>query len=169
MGTSTAATATGPARRRAATCVSLALAGGLLLAGCGGGGTAAPAPSSSAPAAPTPTVAAADKGYCDTVARVQAEQASPQAGQGGVQKASDAARQQVGELVAAAPAELTNDWKTVQRLTEQALGSLAGTGGDPKKIDRDELAKLQQQSQPAVAHIKTVTEQRCHVAFRTPG
>jgi len=103
------------------------------------------------------------------VARVQAEQASPQAGQGGVAKASATARRQVGDLVAAAPPELAADWRTVQQLTEQGLDSLAETGGDPKKIDRDELATLQRKSQPAVAHIKTVTEQRCHVAFRAPG
>ena len=167
MGTTTAATRTRPFRRgTTAAGVGLVLAGGLLLAGCGGGDAAAPAAPS---AAPTTTVDAATAPYCDAVARVQAEQSSPQAGQGGVAKASDAARTQVAELVAVAPPELTADWKTVQRLTDQALGSLADTGGDPKKIDQAELTKLQQQSQPAVAHIKTVTEQRCHVAFRTPG
>lgn len=164
MGTTTA---TG-GRGAAATGLGLVLAGGLLLAGCGGGD--APAPAATTPsAAPTPTVDAAEKPYCDAVARVQAEQSSPQAGQGGVVKASDAARQQVDVLVAVAPPEVADDWKTVQRLTDQALDSLARTGGDPRKIDRDGLAKLQQQAQPAVAHIKTVTEQRCHVAFRAPG
>jgi hypothetical protein len=168
MGTTTAATTrTHPFRRgTTAACAGLVLAGGLLLAGCGGGDTAAPATPS---AAPTTTVDAAVRPYCDTVARVQAEQSSPQAGQGGVQKASDAARRQVAAVVAVAPPELAADWKTVQRLTEQALGSLAGTGGDPKKIDQGQLTKLQQQSQPAVAHIKTVTEQECHIAFRAPG
>ena len=165
MGTTTAAT--GTRRRATAAGAGLVLATGMLLAACGGGD---PAPAvSSVPAAPTTTVDAAAKPYCDTVARVQAEQASPQAGQGGVAKASATARRQVGDLVAAAPPELAADWRTVQQLTEQGLDSLAETGGDPKKIDRDELATLQRKSQPAVAHIKTVTEQRCHVAFRAPG
>ena len=83
--------------------------------------------------------------------------------------ASATARKQVADLVATAPPEIAGDWRTVQRYTEQALGSLARTGGDPKKIDRAELTKLEQQSQPAVAHIKTVTEQRCHVVFRPPS
>ncbi len=154
---------------RGATCAALALAAGTLLAACGGGDAADPATTSSAPAAPTTTVAVEALPYCDTVARVQGEQASPQAGQGGVAKASATVRRQVDDLVAVAPPELAADWRTVQQLTEQGLGSLAQTGGDPKKIDRDELATLQQKAQPAVAHIKTVTEQQCHVAFRAPG
>jgi hypothetical protein len=149
---------------------TVALVAGLVLSGtllgaCGG----APSPATpSVPAAPTTTVAAA-KPYCDTVARVQAEQASPQAGQGGVAAASAATRRQVDGLVAAAPPELAGDWRTVQQLTEQGLDSLAQTGGDPKKIDRAELTKLEQQAGPAVEHIKTVTAQQCHVAFRAPG
>jgi hypothetical protein len=103
------------------------------------------------------------------VARVQAEQSSPQAGQGGVQRAGAAARKQVDDLVATAPPELAADWRTVQRLTDQGLDSLARTGGDPRKIDRDELTTLRQQAEPAVAHIKSVTEQRCHTTFRAPG
>jgi hypothetical protein len=167
MGTTTAATGPHATRHGAiALCAGVALAGGMLLSACGGGDAAAPA---AVPATPTTTVDAAAKPYCDAVARVQSQQASPQAGQGGVGAASAAARKQVADLVASAPPEIAGDWRTVQRYTEQALGSLAGTGGDPKKIDRDELAKLGQQSQPAVAHIKTVTEQRCHVVFRAPG
>ena len=167
MGTTTATTRT---RRRApAAAAGLVLAGAVLLAACGGGDPA-PAPAAApVPAAPTTTVDAAAKPYCDTVARVQAEQSSPQSGQGGVPAATATARRQVADLVATAPPELAGDWRVVQRLTEQALGSLAQTGGNPKKIDRDELTKLEQQSQPAVAHIKTVTQQRCHVAFRTPS
>jgi hypothetical protein len=165
MGTTTAAT--GTRRRATAAGAGLVLAAGVLLAACGGGD---PEPAASpVPAAPTTTVDSAAKPYCDTVARVQAEQASPRSGQGGVPAASAAARRQVADLVATAPPELAPDWRVVQRLTEQALGSLAGTRGDPKKIDRDELAALQAQSQPAIAHIKSVTEQRCHVAFRTPS
>jgi hypothetical protein len=166
MGTTTAAT--GTRRRATAAGAGLVLAAGVLLTACGGTGDPEPA-ASPVPAAPTTTVDSAAKPYCDTVARVQAEQASPQSGQGGVPAASAAARRQVADLVATAPPELAPDWRVVQRLTEQALGSLAGTRGDPKKIDRDELAALQAQSQPAIAHIKSVTEQRCHVAFRTPS
>jgi hypothetical protein len=166
MGTTTAAT--GTRRRATAAGAGLLLAAGMLLAACGGGSDPAPA-ASPVPAAPTTTVDAAAKSYCDTVARVQAEQSSPQSGQGGVPAASATARRQVADLVATAPPEIAPDWRVVQRLTEQALGSLAGTRGDPKKIDRDELAALQAQSQPATAHIKSVTEQRCHVAFRTPS
>jgi hypothetical protein len=154
-----------PRGHRAGLAAGLVLAG-VLLGGCSG---ADPAPAGSSapavPAAPATTVAAADKPYCDAVARVQAEQAAPQSGQGGVAAASAAARRQVDALVATAPPELTTDWRTVQRLTEQGLDSLARTGGDPKKIDRDELAQLEAQSAPAVDHIKTVTGQRCHVEF----
>jgi hypothetical protein len=148
-----------------------ALAAGLVLAGvllgaCGGGSAPpAGAPAPAVPPAPATTVATADRAYCDTVARVQAEQSSPQAGQGGVAAASAAARRQVDALVAAAPPELATDWRTVQRLTEQGLDSLAQTRGDPEKIDREELATLQAQAGPAVEHIKTVTAQRCHIAF----
>lgn len=165
MGTGTATRRTAPnLPGPAVLCAGLALTGGLLLTACGGD----PAPTA-APASPTPTVSAADRAYCDTVARVQAQQSSPQAGQGGVIAASASARRQVDDLIAAAPAELAADWRNVGQLTEQALDSLAGTGGDPGKIDRDELAKLQAQSRPAVDRIKAATEQRCHVAFRAPG
>ena len=166
MGTTTAAR--GTRRRATAAGAGLLLAAGMLLAACGDGTDPAPA-ASPVPAAPTTTVDAAAKPYCDTVARVQAEQSSPQSGQGGVPAASATARRQVADLVATAPPEIAPDWRVVQRLTEQALGSLAGTRGDPKKIDRDQLGALQAQSQPAIAHIKSVTEQRCHVAFRTPS
>ena len=133
----------------------------LALAGCGGaGGDAAPT---------TPPIDPAVKPYCDTVVRVQNEQTSPQAGQGGVPAATAVARKQVGDLVATAPPELAGDWRTVQQLTDQALASLAGTRGDPNRIDRAELTRLEQQSQPAVAHIKEVTSARCHVEFRPPA
>ncbi|MFC5066055.1 hypothetical protein [Actinomycetospora atypica] len=133
----------------------------LTLAGCGGAGTdAAPTP---------PPVDPAVKPYCDTVVRVQTEQTSPQAGQGGVPAASEVARRQVGDLVASAPPELAGEWRTVQQLTDQALSSLAATRGDPNRIDRAELARLEQQSQPAVARIKDVTSARCHVEFRPPA
>lgn len=170
MGTTTAATGTRPRRHGVtAMCAGLTLAAGILLSACGGGEAADPPPPSPAPASPTPTVDAASKPYCDAVGRVQAQQAAPQAGRGGLTASSDQARKQVSDLVADAPPEIAGDWRTVQQLTEQALGSLADTRGDPKKIDRDELAKLEQQSRPAVAHIKTVTEQRCHVVFRPTG
>jgi DMSO/TMAO reductase YedYZ molybdopterin-dependent catalytic subunit len=167
MGTTTVTT--GSRRRTTAAGAGLALVAGMLLAACGGGSTGAPAASPVPAPPPTTTVDAAAKPYCDTVARVQAEQSSPQYGQGGVPAASAAVRRQVADLVATAPPELADDWRVVQRLTEQALGSLAGTRGDPKKIDRDELTALQAQSRPATAHIKSVTEQRCHVVFRTPS
>jgi hypothetical protein len=167
MGTTTAVT--GSRRRTTAAGASLVLAAGMLLGACGGGGADQAPATSPVPAAPTTTVDAAARSYCDTVARVQAEQASPQAGQGGVATASATVRRQVGDLVAVAPPDLAADWRTVAQLTEQGLDSLAATGGDPKKIDRNELTALQQKAQPAVAHIKTVTEQRCHVVFRAPG
>jgi len=165
MGTTTAAT--GTRRRTTAVGAGVMVAAALVIAACGGADPA-PAPGP-VPAAPTTTVDAAAKPYCDTVARVQAEQSSPQAGQGGVPAASAAARRQVADLVATAPPELADDWRVVQRLTEQALGSLAGTRGDPRKIDREQLAALQAQSRPATAHIRSVTEARCHVVFRTPS
>ena len=165
MGTTTAAT--GTRRRTTAVGAGVLVAAALVVAACGGGDPA-PAPGP-VPAAPTTTVDAAAKPYCDTVARVQAEQSSPQAGQGGVPAASATARRQVADLVATAPPELADDWRVVQRLTEQALGSLAGTRGDPRKIDREQLAALQAQSRPATAHIRSVTEARCHVVFRTPS
>lgn len=133
------------------------LAGALLLAACGGGGD---------DAASAPAIDPAVKPYCDTVVRVQAEQTSPQAGQGGVPVAGAAARKQVDDLVATAPPELAADWRTVSDLTDQALGSLAATKGDPNKIDRAELAALEQRSLPAVQRIKDVTAARCHVEFR---
>lgn len=165
MSTSAAA----PTRRgaRAAAIATGLVLSGVLIGACGGD----PAPTAaSVPAAPTTTTAdPALRAYCDTVARVQAEQSSPQAGQGGVQKAGAAARKQVDDLVATAPPEVAADWRTVQRLTDQGLDSLARTGGDPEKIDHDELTTLRQQAEPAVAHIKSVTEQRCHTTFRAPG
>lgn len=162
-------------RRTARTLAAGVLGIGLLLAAgaCGGGGGDLPgdsvASSSAAPAPTSTTVDPAVTRYCDTVTRVQAEQTSPQAGQGGITAASDAARRQVADLSAAAPPELAGDWQTVQNLTDQALASLAAAAGDPNRIDRDALTRLEQQSQPAVEHIKEVTSARCHVAFRPPA
>jgi len=125
---------------------------------------------SSVPAAPsTPAQDPAVKTYCDTVARVQAEQTGAQAGQGGIAVASAAARRQVADLVATAPPEIAGDWRTLQSLTDQALGSLAATGGDPNRIDRAALARLEQESQAAVGRIRQVTEQRCGITFRPPA
>ncbi|MEJ2870036.1 hypothetical protein WCD74_19870 [Actinomycetospora sp. OC33-EN08] len=130
--------------------------GALLLAGCGG----------TDEAAGPPPVDPAVKSYCDTVVRVQAEQTSPQAGQGGVQVAGATARRQVDALVATAPPELAADWRTVKDLNDRALSSLDATRGDPNRIDRAALTRLEQQSQPAVQRIKDVTAARCHVTFR---
>jgi hypothetical protein len=164
----------GTRRRRAGRVGAGALLGiGLVLgtAACGGSapapGAAAPAGASSAtaPATPDPAV----KPYCDTVTRVQGEQSAPGAGQGGVSASSDAARRQVADLVAVAPPEIAAEWRTVQSLTDQALASLADTGGDPSRIDRATLERLQRESQPAVTRIQEVTQQRCGITFRPPG
>jgi hypothetical protein len=134
---------------------------------CGG---AAPSDPAAAPAAPASAAAdPAVRPYCDTVARVQAEQTAPQAGQGGVAASSDAARRQVADLVATAPPEISAEWQTLQSLTEQALGSLAATGGDPNRIDRNALVRLEQDAQPAVTRIQQVTEQRCGITFQPPA
>lgn len=133
----------------------------LALAGCGGSGTDA--------APTTPPIDPAVKPYCDTVVRVQNEQTSPQAGQGGVPAATAVARKQVADLVATAPPELAGDWRRVQQLTDEALSSLARTQGDPNRIDRAALARLEQESQAAVARIKDVTAARCQVEFRPPA
>lgn len=149
---------------------------GLVLgvAACGGASEApspsapsgAPAPAAApAPATPDPAV----KPYCDAITRVQTEQAAPGAGGSGVLPSSDEARRQVADLVAAAPPEIAGEWRTVQDLTEQALSSLAGTGGDPSRIDRAELERLQREAQPAVTRIQEVTQQRCGITFRPPG
>ena len=82
--------------------VALALA----LAGCGSSGGTDAAPT-------TPPVDPAVKPYCDTVVRVQNEQISPQAGQGGVPAASATARKQVGDLVAVAPPEIAGEWRAL--------------------------------------------------------
>jgi len=154
------------------------LGAGLVLgaAACGGpppspGATVASPSASAGPAAAsapaTPDPAA--RAYCDTVTRVQAEQSAPGAGQGGVLASSDAARRQVADLVAVAPPDLAAEWRTVQALTEQALASLAGTGGDPSRIDGATLERLQREAQPAVTRIQEVTQQRCGITFRPPG
>lgn len=140
------------------------------VAACGGSPApgapgAAVAPSSAAPATPDPAV----QPYCEAVTRVQTEQAAPGAGAGGVAPSSDAARRQVADLVATAPPEIAAEWRTVQALTDQALASLAGTGGDPARIDRAELERLQREAGPAVARIQEVTQQRCGITFRPPG
>jgi hypothetical protein len=144
------------------------------LAGCGGGSTEAPpapasapaaAGTSGAPATPDPSV----RPYCDAITRVQAEQSAPGSGGGGVLPSSDEARRQVADLVATAPPEIAAEWRTVQQLTEQALSSLAETGGDPTRIDRAELERLQREATPAVTRIQEVTQQRCGITFRPPG
>ncbi|MEJ2864579.1 hypothetical protein [Actinomycetospora flava] len=154
-------------RALATTAVGLGLVLGV--AACGGGASEAPAPSgasapaaSAAPATPDPAV----KPYCDAITRVQTEQAAPGAGGGGVLPSSDQARRQVADLVATAPPEIAGEWRTVQQLTEQALSSLAQTGGDPSRIDRAELERLQREAQPAVTRIQEVTQQRCGITFR---
>jgi len=159
VATGTGGTArTGVGRRPA---VALLLGAAVLLsAACGGTEPAA---------GPASAVDPAVKGYCDTVLRVQSEQTGPQAGQGGVVAASQAARKQVADLAAVAPPEIAADWRTLQSLTDQALGALAATGGDPARIDRAALTRLEQQSQPAVERIKQVTSQRCGIAFRAPA
>lgn len=146
------------------------LAGALLLvpmacstpAGAPGGASAAPA------APPTPGPDPSIRPYCDTVTRVQRELTAPGAGQRGLAGA-DSYRRQVAELAATAPPELAADWRTVQTLTDQALGALAATGGDPNRIDRNALVQLQQQAQPAIGRITQVTEQRCGITFSPPG
>ena len=128
------------------------------------------------PAAPTPPPpprrsTRPSKPYCETVVRVQNEQTSPQAGQGGVlRRPPRPPASQVGDLVATAPAgDRRGLARGSRQLTDQALSSLAATGGDPNRIDRAELTRLQAQSQPAVERIKEVTAARCGVAFRPPA
>ena len=161
-----------PARRPSTTRAALLLAGALTLgvpglAACGPSSgpaktpaAAAPAPTSS-PHVPDPAV----KPYCDAIAKVQAEQAAPQAGTGGVAAGSDAARRQIASLVATAPPEIAGDWQVLDGLTNRALGSLAATHGDPKRIDHKTLDKIAQRAQPTQAHIKDVTQKRCGIAF----
>jgi hypothetical protein len=160
-------------RRRRVTPAGLALVlGGVLALGaCGSAGTpnTTAGPSAAPSAAPAPTIDPAYRAYCDAVRAVQAEQTSPKAGQGGVTAASAAARRQTGSLVATAPPEIAGDWYALQSLTDRALGSLAATGGDPKRIDRKALDAISRQAQPTVTRIKTVTERRCAVRFSAPG
>lgn len=161
----------GGSRRVLRSVAGVVLGAGVTLgvAACGG----APAPptaygaagATAAPATPDPAV----RRYCDTVIRVQAEQSAPGAGQNGVPASSAAARRQVADLVATTPPEIAGDWRTVQALTDQALASLAQTGGDPSRIDRAALERLQREAQPAVTHIQQVTQQRCGITFRPPG
>lgn len=157
-------------RALAATTAGVGLVLGLAACGAGAPGTPAPAgasapAASAAPPTPDPSV----KPYCDAVTRVQTEQAAPGAGGDGVLPSSDEARRQVADLVATAPPEIAGEWRTVQDLTEQALTSLAETGGDPTRIDRAELERLQREAQPAVTRIQEVTQQRCGITFRPPG
>jgi hypothetical protein len=153
-------------RGTAGVVVGVGLALGLV--GCGGspapGASSAP-PTAAASATPDPALAR----YCETVTRVQGEQSAPGAGQNGVPASSDAARRQVADLVATAPPEIAGEWRTVQSLTDQALQSLAATGGDPSRIDRATLERLQREAQPAVTRIQEVTQQRCGITFRPPG
>lgn len=154
--------------RTVATAAPILLAA-VTLVGCGstpdGPADTVVPPSSSSAAAPDPAVAR----YCATVVRVQQEQTSPQAGQGGIAAASEVARRQVADLAASAPVEIASEWRQLATLTEQALASLAATGGDPNRIDRGALTRLEQESTPAVERIKQVTAQRCHIAFRPPA
>lgn len=160
-GTTARAGQTGPRTR----VVRAALAGALLLTPLACGSAGAP---SAAPSTPGPDPAAV-RPYCDTVSRVQAEQTGPGAGKGGVTAASATTRRQLADLVRTAPPEIAGDWRTVQRLTEQALGSLAATRGDAKRIDRALLDRLQRESTPAQDRIKIVTEKRCGIVFRPPS
>lgn len=159
------------ARRAATARMVPVVVGALLLGACGSSGTPPPTPATPSAAAPStpPAPDPAVKPYCDAVARVQTEQASPQAGQGGVPAASATAHRQLSSLVATAPPEIAGDWRVLDGLTNRALGALAATGGDPKRIDRRALDAISQQAQPTVAHIKSVTERRCGVAFSAPG
>ena len=170
MGAGTAPTRAVVIVARVVTTAGLALG----VAACGGGAPADPAASSAAPAASEASAAPATpdpavRPYCDTVTRVQAEQAAPGAGRNGVPVSSDAARRQVADLVAVAPPEIAGEWRTVQSLTDQALDSLAATGGDPSRIDRATLERLQREAVPAVTRIQEVTQQRCGITFRPPG
>ena len=157
--------------RGARTVAGTLLGLGLVLGACGGAppapgaSVASPSPSASAPATPDP----AARPYCDTVTRVQAEQAAPGSGQNGLPASSDAARRQVADLVAVAPPDIAGEWRTVQSLTDQALASLASTGGDPARIDTATLERLQRDAGPAVARIQEVTQQRCGITFRPGG
>ena len=147
------------------------LGGVLLAAGCAG----APTPTDTVvtPTTPPPASAAgpdpATARYCPVVLRVQAEQTASTAAQQGLAAASATARRQVTDLAATAPPEIADDWRTLATLTEQALGSLAATGGDPTRIDRDALARLDQEARPAVDRIQQATSRRCGVSFRPPA
>ena len=67
------------------------------------------------------------------------------------------------------PPEIVASWRSLQQLTDQALAAIAATGGDPTRVDRTLLTRLEQESQPAVERIKQVTSQRCGIAFRPPA
>jgi hypothetical protein len=157
--------------RGARTVAGTLLGLGLVLGACGGtppapgASVASPSASAGAPATPDP----AARQYCDTVTRVQAEQAAPGSGQNGLPASSDAARRQVADLVAVAPPDIAAEWRTVQSLTDQALASLESTGGDPARIDTATLERLQRDAGPAVARIQEVTQQRCGITFRPGG
>lgn len=144
---------TGAAKSRRVACL-LVVPTLAVLAACGG-----------EPPPPDPVTTA----YCDTVARVQAEQSAPGAGQRGLAASSEATRRQNADLVRTAPPEIAEDWRTVQRLTDRSLASLAATRGDPRRIDRAGLERLRRESEPAAGRIRALTEQRCGVTFRAPG
>lgn len=139
----------------------LVLAGAIVLGaaacGSGGGGTAAPA------------IDPAVRPYCDTVARVQAEQSAPGAHQGGVKNASAAVRRQLADLVRTAPPEIAVDWRTVQALTERSLAHLEATKGDARRINHPGLEQGKRAAEPAQERIRAATGQRCGIAFRAPG
>lgn len=150
-----AATTTG---RRGA---RLVLAGAIVLgaAACGtdGGRPAAPA------------IDPAVKAYCDTVARVQAEQSAPGANQRGVTAAAAAVRRQLADLVRTAPPEIAREWRVVQQLTERSVAHLVATRGDARRINHAGLEEGKRAAEPAQERIKAVTAQRCGIAFRAPG
>jgi hypothetical protein len=139
----------------------LVLAGAVVLGAtaCGAGGGEAPAP-------PVDPVV---KAYCDTVARVQTEQAAPGAHQGGVRAAATAVRRQLADLVRTAPPQIAGDWRTVQALTERSLAHLEATRGDARRINHAGLEQGRRAAEPAQARIKALTEQRCGIAFRAPS
>lgn len=131
------------------------------------GDSALPASSAPAPSAAAPDPAVA--GYCAAVLRAQQEQTAPQGTGNDVTAAADTARRQVDDLAATAPPEIRTEWAQLRDLTDQALTALTASGGDPNRVDRDALTRLQTQSQPAVERIEQVTSQRCGITFRPPA
>lgn len=133
---------------------------GVLLAGVTACGATAPA---------EPPRDPATQAYCDTVARVQAEQAGPGAGQSGIAAEAAATRRGLADLVRTSPPEIARDWRYIEQLTDRSLAFLERTGGDARRIDRGALDRLRRAAEPSQARVATVTEQRCGIAFRAPG